>query len=88
MPNRLANEVSPYLQQHKDNPVDWYPWGAEALAKAKSEARDFYAAIAAGYIGQNVYLYCASAGLATVVHELNRAPLAPLLCFVRVRLGQ
>ena len=46
------------------------------MAKAKSETRDFYAAIAAGYIGQNVYLYCASAGLATVVHELNRAPLA------------
>ena len=37
VPNRLANEVSPYLQQHKDNPVDWYPWGAEALAKAKAE---------------------------------------------------
>ena len=27
MPNRLANETSPYLRQHKDNPVDWYPWG-------------------------------------------------------------
>ena len=35
MPNRLANETSPYLQQHAANPVDWYPWGEEALAEAK-----------------------------------------------------
>src|SRR5690606_26472729 len=35
MPNRLATETSPYLQQHADNPVDWYPWGEEALAEAK-----------------------------------------------------
>ncbi|MBL8528781.1 MAG: thioredoxin domain-containing protein [Burkholderiales bacterium] len=37
MPNRLAGETSPYLQQHAENPVDWYPWGAEALAKARAE---------------------------------------------------
>ncbi|MDG0865702.1 thioredoxin domain-containing protein [Candidatus Lucifugimonas marina] len=35
MPNRLANETSPYLLQHKDNPVDWYPWGEEALSAAR-----------------------------------------------------
>jgi len=35
--NRLASETSPYLQQHADNPVDWYPWGEEALAAAKRE---------------------------------------------------
>jgi uncharacterized protein YyaL (SSP411 family) len=35
MPNRLANESSPYLLQHKDNPVDWFPWGDEAFAKAR-----------------------------------------------------
>ncbi len=34
MPNRLASETSPYLLQHADNPVDWQPWGAEALAEA------------------------------------------------------
>src|SRR5215204_2132025 len=39
MPNRLANETSPYLLQHKDNPVDWYPWGEEALARAREEER-------------------------------------------------
>ena len=35
MPNRLATQTSPYLQQHADNPVDWYPWGEEALAAAR-----------------------------------------------------
>ena len=33
--NRLARETSPYLLQHRDNPVDWYPWGEEALARAR-----------------------------------------------------
>jgi hypothetical protein len=37
MPNRLAHETSPYLQQHAGNPVDWYPWGPEALERARSE---------------------------------------------------
>jgi hypothetical protein len=37
MTNRLAGETSPYLQQHANNPVDWYPWGEEALARAKRE---------------------------------------------------
>ena len=36
-PNHLINETSPYLLQHAFNPVDWYPWGDEALAKAKQE---------------------------------------------------
>src|SRR3979409_2164493 len=35
--NRLAEETSPYLRQHKDNPVDWYPWGDEAFARARDE---------------------------------------------------
>ena len=35
--NRLADETSPYLLQHADNPVDWYPWGDEALARARDE---------------------------------------------------
>jgi uncharacterized protein YyaL (SSP411 family) len=37
MPNRLASETSPYLLQHANNPVDWYPWGQEALERAKAE---------------------------------------------------
>ena len=39
MPNRLAHETSPYLRQHANNPVDWYPWGPEALARARDEDR-------------------------------------------------
>ena len=45
MPNRLAGETSPYLLQHAHNPVDWYPWGAEALAKAKSEDKPIFLSI-------------------------------------------
>jgi uncharacterized protein YyaL (SSP411 family) len=39
MANRLALETSPYLLQHRDNPVDWYPWGAEALQQAQEQDR-------------------------------------------------
>ncbi|MBX7095673.1 MAG: thioredoxin domain-containing protein [Flavobacteriales bacterium] len=39
MSNRLAKEKSPYLQQHAENPVDWFPWGEEAFEKAKSEGK-------------------------------------------------
>ena len=35
--NRLIDETSPYLLQHAHNPVDWYPWGEEALQRARSE---------------------------------------------------
>jgi len=37
--NRLAQETSPYLRQHADNPVDWYPWGPEALAAARASGK-------------------------------------------------
>ena len=39
MPNRLAKETSPYLLQHADNPVDWYPWGEEAFAEARATGK-------------------------------------------------
>jgi len=39
MSNHLASETSPYLLQHAENPVEWYPWGAKALARAKAEQR-------------------------------------------------
>ncbi|HKN93673.1 MAG TPA: thioredoxin domain-containing protein [Thermoleophilaceae bacterium] len=45
MANRLAAETSPYLLQHKDNPVDWYPWGEEALARARDEDRPILVSI-------------------------------------------
>ena len=43
--NRLANEQSPYLQQHAQNPVDWYPWGEEAFAKARAENKPIFLSI-------------------------------------------
>jgi len=45
MPNHLTNENSPYLLQHAHNPVDWYPWGEEALAKAKVENKPIFLSI-------------------------------------------
>jgi uncharacterized protein YyaL (SSP411 family) len=45
MPNRLAGETSPYLLQHANNPVDWYPWGPEALQKAKEENKPIFLSI-------------------------------------------
>jgi len=45
MPNRLARESSPYLRQHANNPVDWYPWGDEAFEKARREDRPVFLSI-------------------------------------------
>jgi uncharacterized protein YyaL (SSP411 family) len=45
MPNHLANETSPYLLQHQNNPVDWYPWGPEALARARDESKPIFLSI-------------------------------------------
>ena len=44
-PNRLANETSPYLLQHAHNPVDWHPWGPEALGKARAQDRPIFLSI-------------------------------------------
>ena len=43
--NRLAGETSPYLLQHAHNPVDWYPWGPEALTRAKLLDRPIFLSI-------------------------------------------
>lgn len=45
MSNRLKNEASPYLRQHSENPVDWYPWGKEAFEKAKAEDKPIFLSI-------------------------------------------
>jgi len=45
MPNRLADADSPYLQQHKDNPVDWWPWCDEAFEQAKAENKAIFISI-------------------------------------------
>lgn len=44
-PNRLADESSPYLQLHADNPVDWYPWGDEALERARRENKPIFLSV-------------------------------------------
>ncbi|HET9358535.1 MAG TPA: thioredoxin domain-containing protein [Vicinamibacterales bacterium] len=45
MANRLASEQSPYLLQHKDNPVDWYPWGQEAFDRARRENKPIFLSV-------------------------------------------
>jgi uncharacterized protein len=45
MPNRLADALSPYLAQHADNPVDWYPWGQEAFEKSSKEDKPIFLSI-------------------------------------------
>ncbi|MEK8214575.1 DUF255 domain-containing protein [Paenibacillus sp. FSL L8-0463] len=45
VPNRLANEKSLYLLQHAHKPVDWYPWGDEAFAKAQSENKPIFLSV-------------------------------------------
>ncbi len=45
MPNKLAGETSPYLLQHADNPVEWFPWGAEALERARSADKPIFLSI-------------------------------------------
>lgn len=43
--NHLKNEKSPYLLQHSQNPVDWYPWGEEAFAKVRLEDKPIFLSI-------------------------------------------
>ena len=45
MSNRLAYETSPYLLQHADNPVNWFPWGSEAMELARTQARPIFLSI-------------------------------------------
>ena len=48
MANRLAGESSPYLQQHAENPVDWYPWGDEALSEARASDKPIFLSVGYG----------------------------------------
>lgn len=72
MPNRLADEKSPYLRQHAGNPVDWQPWGDKALAQARAEQKPIFLSI-----GYSTCHWChvmahESFEDATVAAELNR----------------
>ena len=53
MPNRLLQEKSPYLLQHAYNPVDWYPWGGEAFARAAAEDKPIFLSIGYSWFGVN-----------------------------------
>ena len=46
--NHLSGETSPYLLRHADDPVDWYPWGKEALRRAKEENKPIFLSV--GYL--------------------------------------
>ncbi len=45
MPNRLINETSPYLLQHANNPVDWYPWSEDAFASSRAEDKPVFLSV-------------------------------------------
>ena len=45
MSNHLSGQTSPYLLQHAENPVDWYPWGGEAFQKARDEDKPIFLSI-------------------------------------------
>jgi uncharacterized protein YyaL (SSP411 family) len=61
MPNRLSKETSPYLLQHANNPVDWFPWGPEALERAKREDKPILLSIGV-YVVATVILAVTSRG--------------------------
>jgi len=69
--NRLARETSPYLLLHKDNPVDWFPWGEEAFARARAEQKPIFLSV-----GYSTCYWChvmerESFSNAEIAHELN-----------------
>ena len=71
MANRLARESSPYLLLHKDNPVDWYPWGEEAFARARAEDKPIFLSV-----GYSTCYWChvmerESFSQPDVAHQLN-----------------
>ncbi|MFC0523040.1 thioredoxin domain-containing protein [Pontibacillus salicampi] len=79
--NRLQYEKSPYLLQHKDNPVDWYPWGEEAFEKAKEEGKPIFLSI-----GYSTCHWCH-----VMAHESFEDPeTAKLLneCFVSIKVDR
>jgi uncharacterized protein len=81
MPNRLAGETSPYLLQHQDNPVDWYPWGAEALERAKAEDKPIFLSIG----------YAACHWCHVMAHESFEDPATAAVmneCFVNIKVDR
>ena len=61
--NRLAQETSPYLRQHKDNPVDWYPWGPEAFAAAAERSVPILLSVGANILAAMIVAATSSAAV-------------------------
>ena len=81
MPNRLSSETSPYLLQHAGNPVDWFPWGPEAIERAKREDRPIFLSI-----GYSACHWCH-----VMAHEsFEHAPTAAVMneLFVNIKLDR
>jgi uncharacterized protein len=79
--NRLASETSPYLLQHAENPVEWYPWGDEALAKAREEDKPILLSVG----------YAACHWCHVMAHESFEDPVTAALmneCFVNVKVDR
>ncbi len=73
--NRLAKETSPYLLLHAHNPVDWYAWGPEALAKAKDEKKPIFLSV-----GYSSCYWCHVMERESFVDRRNRQGLERKLC--------
>jgi len=81
MPNRLAAQSSPYLRQHADNPVDWYPWGDEAFGRARDDDKPIHLSVG----------YAACHWCHVMAHESFEDPdVARLLneCFVNIKVDR
>lgn len=77
--NRLSQETSPYLRQHADNPVDWYPWGEEAFARARADDRPILLSV-----GYSACHWCHVMAHESFEHEPTAAMMNELFVNVKV----
>lgn len=77
--NRLIHETSPYLRQHAHNPVDWFPWGEEALAKAQAEDKPIFLSI-----GYSACHWCHVMAHESFAHEATAALMNQLFVNIKV----
>jgi len=73
MPNRLAEETSPYLKQHGGDPVDWYPWGEEAFSAARKSRRPIFLSVGYASCHWCHVMHRESFGNTAIAEQLNRS---------------
>jgi len=73
MPNRLAEETSPYLKQHGGDPVDWYPWGEEAFSAARKSGRPIFLSVGYASCHWCHVMHRESFGNTAIAEQLNRS---------------